>query len=367
MDALVNQFRGKQTKIFEENYHSRVQNFYKRTLLPELEKNGQEWGKASRQRYSFLKRSIWFDKHNHIHEQIHKKSFHAIDENYNKIFVPGQKQIIKGQGSDKIVKALTPFDPSYPEIVTARFYRKNLTVQGIERRINTVFNLKEALKGEETEGFLLPYTFSYTNSKGMTIYVQIMPCLEETLDAAIEQKHLSDPQKLQIAFKIAIPLTIMHKKGWIHCDIKPENIGLMKQDDEIIVKLIDFDYSNHPEEYHLLQGSCTPLYADPHLISQKAVGPEDGKVHDQFGFGATLYDLFTDTQLRGDAVEETDLVDAVKKEDLILSKNYKKIDKKIQKIIKQCCLGERKNRAYHLDKMIPILKDLYADSFFNEP
>ena len=68
------------------------------------------------------------------------------------------------------------------------------------------------------------------------------------------------------------PLSILHRMGLVHCDVKPENI-LQVNISSRHVKLIDFGCCSFPQEY---QGTLqTPLYRAPEVILHL---PYDSKI-----------------------------------------------------------------------------------------
>jgi serine/threonine protein kinase len=80
-------------------------------------------------------------------------------------------------------------------------------------------------------------------------------------------------------------LVALHKAGIVHCDIKPENIMLVR--DERIVKIVDFGLSRKSWEF---QRGGTDLYLAPE------VGHETQVVYpsrDIFAFGCLLFVLAT--------------------------------------------------------------------------
>jgi len=80
---------------------------------------------------------------------------------------------------------------------------------------------------------------------------------------------------------IASGLNAMHQRGFVHCDIKPNNILLSKSG---LIKIIDFGQSckigtTKPR----IQG--TPNYIAPEQVRRKPLGPKT----DIFNLGATMY------------------------------------------------------------------------------
>lgn len=95
----------------------------------------------------------------------------------------------------------------------------------------------------------------------------------------------------QIIRRAAEGLSHMHKQGWVHCDIKPDNYLC---DENANLKLIDFSISRKPMKGGLaglfskpkaLQG--TRSYMSPEQIRRKQITFKT----DQYGLGCTLFEL----------------------------------------------------------------------------
>lgn len=85
--------------------------------------------------------------------------------------------------------------------------------------------------------------------------------------------------------QVAMGLRAMHEAGWVHADIKPNNILVT---DQGIVKIIDFGQSCRiGTEKERIQG--TPDYIAPEQVKRQPLTPRT----DVFNLGATLYWLLT--------------------------------------------------------------------------
>ena len=64
----------------------------------------------------------------------------------------------------------------------------------------------------------------------------------------MNKKHFSLPCIINLGIQLLVQLEKMHKKGYIHCDIKPDNIMIGDADKDIELKkqvyLIDFGISS---------------------------------------------------------------------------------------------------------------------------
>lgn len=111
----------------------------------------------------------------------------------------------------------------------------------------------------------------------------------------------------RIGYQLASALETLHRKGLLHCDLKPSNVLLetKSDNDAIRVRLADFGLARATSETDRTRTlsaewiSGTPAYMSPEQASGK---PLDGR-SDLFGLGALLFHLATGRTLY--AGEET--------------------------------------------------------------
>ncbi len=137
---------------------------------------------------------------------------------------------------------------------------------------------------------------------------------------------------LQIMRKVAAGLDALHEAGYVHADIKPNNIMLGRNG---VVKIIDFGQScplGHRKER--IQG--TPDYIAPEQVRRM---PLDRRT-DVFNLGATMYWVLTDRSY------PTDIRQPVKKggielvgsdEALTLKEINPKIPVVLSQLVMECC------------------------------
>jgi serine/threonine protein kinase len=332
-----------------------VEQLYYRKLLFELQDKGLPWGKASRSKFPFLRRSIWYNQHGHIYEQYHAKSFTTAYQ----ITMVGDDKHFKGRGEFKRVWELKSLYPKaeWPKMVRARLLHAVPSSYNMNRL--RIANLRRDVTDER---LLLPHFVSYSNSKDKTVYAQVMPLVEGgSLEVAIAKKLLSLHDKLRIAIDICKALIALHAHGWGHRDVKPDNIMVCNQE-LIAAKLTDFDFSLPFSSKKLSSyESCSPIYADPQILQHSAAMVDFPKQHDQFAYGATLYQLFVGTLLRGNATEMSDLIPWVTESDLYADDTFRMINPVVQYIIRCWCVGEIAERPYRLPEFLRMLEEVIAE------
>jgi serine/threonine-protein kinase len=126
-------------------------------------------------------------------------------------------------------------------------------------------------------------------------------CIMELVDGiSLEQQRPRDVMAVcRICREVARGLKTMHDGGFVHADMKPNNILFNQQKNQ--VKVIDFGQSCRIGEVkERIQG--TPDYIAPEQVRREAITPAT----DVFNLGATMYWLLTEQHVptmmpRGDA------------------------------------------------------------------
>lgn len=109
-----------------------------------------------------------------------------------------------------------------------------------------------------------------------------------------ERPEFMMPSISQIIRYCALGLEHMHQKGWVHCDVKPDNF---LADEQANVKLIDFSIGTKAKVGGLaslfggrpktIRG--TRSYMAPEQIRRRNVDPRT----DVYGFGCTIFELLS--------------------------------------------------------------------------
>ncbi|HEX8297435.1 MAG TPA: protein kinase, partial [Chthoniobacteraceae bacterium] len=158
------------------------------------------------------------------------------------------------------------------ELARQRFIREARSAAKLQHRnVATVYHLG-------TEGDAWFYAMEFIDG--------------ETVEALVKRHGPLEPAAaLQIAAQVARALNAAVPHGLVHRDLKPANLMLIREDDELVVKVIDFGLavSSHPEEgdeNETLAGFVgTPHFASPEQLQEKELDVRS----DIYSLGATLW------------------------------------------------------------------------------
>ena len=115
---------------------------------------------------------------------------------------------------------------------------------------------------------------------------EVLVLMEMVDGQTFEQFRPADPTELcKLCTQVATGLDTMHQAGYVHADIKPNNILITDQRN---VKLIDFGQSC-PDGTIKERIQGTPDYIAPEQVKRKKITPRT----DVFNLGATIYWLLT--------------------------------------------------------------------------
>lgn len=126
---------------------------------------------------------------------------------------------------------------------------------------------------------------SFLRTRGVLVIMEMVEgiTLEQLRDSSVLQI-------VEICQQVAAGLAVMHTAGYVHADIKPNNIMMLSasKDKHPVVKIIDFGQSCKVGTVkERIQG--TPDYIAPEQVRRRQITPRT----DVFNFGATMYWLLT--------------------------------------------------------------------------
>lgn len=337
---------------------STFEQLYYRNFLPTMLKSGLEWSKVSRQKYKQLPKSVWFNAEGQFYKQSHASDF--VTAEGLKVF--GGNKVIKGEGGFKIVYELDQFYQGIhsQDKVRARF-SEELTAE-TEAPLETLKKLKQKANDDH---LLLPYSFTYKLKNGLVTVMQVMPTMQggDLLVAAVENK-LTYLGTLRAMRDACLGLMAMHDNGFVHLDIKPENIFLETTDpNNPKGKVGDFDLVHSFESQEECSSNFsvgTLPYIDPFLYKKIPYNLDCGKVMDQFSLGVTFFRLLTGRHFRS-FLDEALFAQDVNVAELEESKAFQTLDPRLQQMIKGCCIGPLESRPYLLPQIVQLLDELIAE------
>lgn len=109
-----------------------------------------------------------------------------------------------------------------------------------------------------------------------------------TLTSATERRCLNFTDKIEIIRQIAVILTEIHKAGWVHIDLKPDNVCIAKTtDDQLQVTIIDFGLALPVGGRHNFPRGTRPQHTAPETLWWEANYPSA----DCFSFAVLIQEL----------------------------------------------------------------------------
>jgi len=178
------------------------------------------------------------------------------------------------------------------------------TIYAVRDRDNSTFALKRVVKKEPKDqrfleqairehevashfnSPLIRQSYKVVKQRAFIRTSEILVLMELVKGVALDRQRPANMlEMVQVARQAAEGLEIMHKAGFVHADIKPNNILVL---DDKQIKLIDFGQSCKIGTIkERIQG--TPDYIAPEQVLRREITPRT----DVFNLGATLYWLLT--------------------------------------------------------------------------
>ncbi len=178
------------------------------------------------------------------------------------------------------------------------------------------------------------------------------------------QEHSKPPnllprsQVLEIIYNTCYALDYIHKKGYVHLDIKPSNIMLTSRDE---VKLMDFGISrilkreSTKQEQSVILG--TPAYMSPEQAAGEASVDQQSDI---FSLGVVLYEMLAGKKpFEGKDIHET-VYRITKIEPAPLSKYQADIGSGLEYIVQRALEKDKADRYHTIlelaEALLPIIK-----------
>lgn len=199
-----------------------------------------------------------------------------------------------------------------PEVADDKSHRATLFHEaevGIKMRHENVIRITKVDRSLETPFFIMEF-------------FRAGSLRSRILSKEPKEKLFLRQNAMKIFKQIATGLAYMHASGWVHCDVKPDNMLVNAQGE---LRIIDFAISKKPPTglaklfYRKKKPQGTPSYMSPETILGEIVDPRA----DIYSYGAMLYELTTGRPpFRGNT--QTDLLNKHIAEKPVSPGNYNK-------------------------------------------
>lgn len=159
---------------------------------------------------------------------------------------------------------------------------------------------------------------------------------------------------------VATALNAMHECGYVHCDIKPNNILINK---EGTIKIIDFGQSCKIGTIKpRIQG--TPDYIAPEQVRREHLGHRT----DMFNLGATMYWALTGKNVPTLIPQQTNITMLNDQPEKVVPphKIYRKIPKQLSLIVMDCIQEKPSDRPANMAEIIARLDVMIRKIFKNK-
>jgi len=133
--------------------------------------------------------------------------------------------------------------------------------------------------------------YDYGRTSDHDFYISMEYVEGGNLNEFIEQNDLTIDEKIKLCFNISKSVNVLHKNGYIHRDLKPQNLLVDKNGS---VKLTDFGISFHESVKRITPDGKllgTPLFMSPEQINNLPVT----KQSDLYSLGVIYYQVLTGT------------------------------------------------------------------------
>lgn len=173
-----------------------------------------------------------------------------------------------------------------------------------------------------------------------------------------DRQRLSLGDVLLVFRMVAIALNAMHEKGYVHCDIKPNNILFSPKG---AIKVIDLGQSCRLGEIKKrIQG--TPDYIAPEQVRREHLSHRT----DMFNLGATMYWALTGKNVPTLIPQKNDYGMVLQEENKVLKsphEMYPKIPKPLSDIVMECVNDKPSDRPSNMGEIISRLDTMIREIF----
>ncbi len=185
-------------------------------------------------------------------------------------------------------------------------------------------------------------TRSMLKTRELIMSMEYLDC--KTLE---ESTTLSLVDVLLVFRMVASGLNAIHQAGFVHCDIKPNNILI---DNNGSIKLIDLGQScKSGTTKQRIQG--TPDYIAPEQVKRKPLNPRT----DVFNLGATMYWALTGQNIPTMIPKKDKFGFTVKQKRKTPRQVKSKIPEEVSKLVMDCCENEPQDRPANMLAVISRL------------
>lgn len=207
----------------------------------------------------------------------------------NHIIGTGKSKVVRDYYNYEKGKSLVLYDLSQAKPELVKLAKKEFKILTRMKNINLSSILRVKFWGE-------------LNTNGVSKPFMMAEKCDGNLETLFKEK-LSEAQKIDLIKQLILGLAIIHKMGYIHRDIKPDNILYTKdKEGNFILKFADFGFAckrEWKEKYGLL-GS--PLYFSPEFCKVLAHKLKSEEINhskvDVWALGTTLHRLYKGVNLK---------------------------------------------------------------------
>ena len=183
------------------------------------------------------------------------------------------------------------------------------------------------------------------------LYIIMNYCKGETLQNIITEKDLTLKDILKYITQIAKGLEKAHRKGIVHCDIKPTNIIITNDG---VAKIVDFGIAKIASEEKLIskdRTSGTIAYMSPEQVSNATIDTRT----DIWSLGVVCYEMLTKQQPFKDSYNEALMYSIINEDPEPLRSINPEIPPELEKIVLKMLY---KNPEDRYGSVVEFIKDL---------